>query len=616
MVRILEIINLVDDDEDDDDDENEDDEDEDINCFEQAKKKKRTLAAVMRANDDGNEKFIDEDDDDEDDDDDDDDFRLGSNGTDNEDEDDDDCGDDERPKKWTKVASTASSSSSSAFANRESPRRKERAAAASPPLRHFPMEGDVVVGRKEIPTATTMTAMGTSHANARGNPVATKKLNDFWVKKADDSSVQDDDDFEKACMLSSEENERSKKNEEADIDEATKRSLEDSKTFIHSGSEAMPLCRLLSRHEFKVAIEQFIHKNGGYEGIEGGQLIKHGNCNDMNKSCIADGGGRNQTGAEYGRYSIPALFRVFDVLEGKADVFVSGGKGADEIDPELGVNDRLDGLPGAKITAFVDIGHGMGIQVLQAGWSHGVRARGVELMKGRHHVAVQLMEGMIRDLLKDDPPDSTAVVLKNDDFSHAFVPDAETRCRDEALRSFLLFAEPSIPMEVQRGLVIFINNAEEVFGSRSNQNAKGQDLDSSLARLFANMQVGGRMVTLTDISCNLTQSTEWFRRDVFESGTDAVSWGNQNKSVNVYVLTKLDDYWYCQNEKCQHKKSHNLPAKNAVVDEDGEPIEKCVWCEERARPCSRLRKSTAAAAAKAQSRKNSGKRKSDSDSSS
>jgi hypothetical protein len=226
------------------------------------------------------------------------------------------------------------------------------------------------------------------------------------------------------------------------------------------------------------------------------------------------------------------------------------------------------------------------------------------------------MEGMIRDLLKDDPPDSTAVVLKNDDFSHAFVPDAETRCRDEALRSFLLFAEPSIPMEVQRGLVIFINNAEEVFGSRSNQNAKGQDLDSSLARLFANMQVGGRMVTLTDISCNLTQSTEWFRRDVFESGTDAVSWGNQNKSVNVYVLTKLDDYWYCQNEKCQHKKSHNLPAKNVVVDEDGEPIEKCVWCEERARPCSRLRKSTAAAAAKAQSRKNSGKRKSDSDSSS
>jgi len=242
-------------------------------------------------------------------------------------------------------------------------------------------------------------------------------------------------------------------------------------------------------------------------------------------------------------------------------------------------------------------------------------------MKGRHHVAEQLMEGMIRDLLKDDPPDSTAVVLKNVDFSHAIKPDAETGRRDEALRSFLLFAEPSIPIEVQRGLVIFINNAEEVFGPRSNQNAKGQDLDSFLSRLFANMQVGGRMVTLTDISCNLTQSSEWFRRDVFESGTDAVSWGNQNKSVNVYVLTKLDDYWYCQNARCQHKKFDKLPAKNAVVDMEGEPIETCVWCKERARPCPRMRKSASAkaeqsAAAKAQSRRNSGKRKSDSDSSS
>jgi hypothetical protein len=511
MVRKLEIINLVDDDEDIYREDEEDEEVEEAIFLEQAKRKKMTLAAVTKAKDDGNEKFMDEDD--GDDDDDDDDFRLGSNGDDNEDEDEEEYVDDERPKKWTKVAPMALSSS--AVASRESPRRK-RAAAASPPRRPLPMERGVVVGRKERPIATTMTTMGTQRAHARGNAVATKKLSDFWGKSADDdaasssreidaSSVQDDGDYEKAIRLSLEQAERSKRNEESDdgIDEAIKLSLEDSKTCTYSGSEAMPPCRLLSRHEFKEEIRKFIDENGGYEGIEGGQFIKHGNGNDMNKSCIADGGGRNQTGAEYGRYSISGMFRLFDVLEGKADKCVPDGKGAEEIKPDLGVNNRLVGLPGAKITAFVDIGHGMGIQVLQAGWSHGVPARGVEIMKGRHHVAEQLVEGMIRDQLKDDPPDSTAVVLKNVDFSHAIVREEETGCRDEALRSFLLFAEAE--SVVQRGLVIFINNAENVFGPRSNQNAKGQDLDSFLARLFANMQVGGRMVTLTDISCNLTR---------------------------------------------------------------------------------------------------------------
>jgi hypothetical protein len=645
MVRKLEIIYL-DTNDDDDDIYGEDEDDDEVFFFEHAKSKKRALAAVMRAKDDRNETFIaggggiqvdseiakDENDDDQGDED----LRHGSSDDydyddDYDDEQEEDYGDDdERPKKRRGVACTASSSST-AVANRGSPGRKLAAAASATP-RPPSRERDVAVGRKERLMAKTTTATPPNDdrnrklpAKSRGNAVATKKIKDFWRKLTDDhaasssqavdsGSVEDDDDVKEAIRLSLEEKaERSKKNKEShdDMSEAIKLSLEDSKACTYTETEEMPPCRLLSPHEFKVAVDNFIHEQGGYEGIEGGQLIKHGNGNDMNKSCIANGGGRNQTGAEYGRYSIDGMFRVFDVLEGKSDIFVPEGKGAMEIKPGLGVSPRLDGLPGAKITAFVDIGHGMGIQVLQAGWSHGVPARGVEIMKGRHVVAEELMKGIIGNLC-GDPPDSTAVVLKNVDFSHAIVLDSEGR-RDEELRQFLLFAEPSIPMEVQKGLVIFINNAEQVFGPRSNQNAKGQDLDSFLARLFANMQVGGRIVTLTDISCNLTRSTDWFRRDVFESGPNAVSWGNQNKSVNVYVLTKLDDYWYCQNEKCQHKKLDNVPAKNAVVDKEGEPIERCVWCDERARPCPRLRKPAAAAAAeqltavKAQSRKNPGK---------
>ena len=337
-------------------------------------------------------------------------------------------------------------------------------------------------------------------------------------------------------------------------------------------------CRKLNRHEFKVAVDEFIKAQGGYEGIENGQMIKAGNTNTMHKSCVVDGGGQHQTGAEYGRYSISAMWRLLDVLEGKEDIW-------------QGVNGRLEGLPGARITAFLDIGHGIGIQVLQAGLSHGVPARGVEIMKGRHLVAEALLWGVI-DNLRDDPPDSSLVELLGRDFTGAIIRNAETNLRDEKLREFLLFTDK--PIEVQKGLVIYINNAEDVFSSRANQNAKGNCLDFLLAKLFANMKVGGRMVTLTDISCYLTGPGEapgWFRRDVFESGTDAVSWGIKNKSLPIFVLTKLDTHWFCQSKMCPHIQQYNNPAQSVVVNDSGELVEECAFCEQQAKRCPRWRKS-------------------------
>ena len=114
--------------------------------------------------------------------------------------------------------------------------------------------------------------------------------------------------------------------------------------------------------------------------------------------------------------------------------------------------------------------------------------------------------------------------------------------------------------------------------------------DAHLATLFANMQVGGRMVTLTDVSRHLCQSSDWFRRDVFDSGNGAVSWGNQNKSVDIYVLTKLSDYWECRDNKCPFKESQNTPAQNAVVNENGDLCEVCVYCDAQAKRCTRVRK--------------------------
>ena len=230
----------------------------------------------------------------------------------------------------------------------------------------------------------------------------------------------------------------------------------------------------------------------------------------------------------------------------------------------------------------------MGIQVLQAGWGPmGVPSQGVEIMTDRHLIAKSIREGVLEEC-RNDPPDSSLVNLKLADFSRAVVPDQETHLRDEQLRRSILFCD--MPEEVREGLVIFVNNAEEVFGARSNQKNGGASLDSHLATLFGNMRVGGRMVTLTDISCHLSRSSEWFARSAFQSGTGAVSWGNENKSVDVHVLTKLRNEWFCQNRKCEHLSLGRGKCPNPVVDEVGNLLAYCWKCRAPAKRCSRLRK--------------------------
>ena len=159
--------------------------------------------------------------------------------------------------------------------------------------------------------------------------------------------------------------------------------------------------------------------------------------------------------------------------------------------------------------AFLDIGHGIGIQVIQAGWSQSVPSRGVEIVKDRHLIAEGIYKGVL-DRLRSHPPDSTLAELRLNDFVPAITEG------DEELNSFLLFKDK--PLDVQKGLVIFVNNAEEVFAARSNGKGNMVSLDYRLAQLFAQMEVGGRMVTLTDVSGHC-QSGDWFTRKVFKSGT-------------------------------------------------------------------------------------------------
>ena len=205
---------------------------------------------------------------------------------------------------------------------------------------------------------------------------------------------------------------------------------------------------------------------------------------------------------------------------------------------------RINFLPDARpIRAHVDIGHGIGIQVLQAGLGLGIASRGVEIMKGRQIMAESIQENLIT-CLRRDPPDMSRIGMLHKDFSRACILHDESKTfHDVYLRTFLLCRDLS--EEEQKGLVIFVNNAREIFAARScNTRGMSVPLDAHLAELFANMKVGGRMVTLEDISTHLHQNANWYRRDVFQSGSEAVSWGGN--SVEVYVLTKLRDDWTCQ----------------------------------------------------------------------
>lgn len=121
------------------------------------------------------------------------------------------------------------------------------------------------------------------------------------------------------------------------------------------------------------------------------------------------------------------------------------------------------------------------------------------------------------------------------DFTHAFLPnkitknkaDNETSIsqsrfseydsfkRNVALRRFLMCKDLSD--NEQRHLVIFANNFNGVFGTRAGK-PDVPTLDQHLAEMFANMEVGGRIVTLEDLS-PLFSRNSWFRRDKFMSGS-------------------------------------------------------------------------------------------------
>lgn len=329
--------------------------------------------------------------------------------------------------------------------------------------------------------------------------------------------------------------------------------------------------RQMNRQELENIINRVVDRQGGYDSVENGNLVKEGNGEkDFRKGTRDSLKGQSQTRAQYGRLLMKCLWGIFDRLQGVEADDDAKLQQKVESDEEKSKTSFI-----AKITAFVDIGHGIGIQVLQAAWSKlNVPSRGVELLQNRNLVAEQIRE-LVLEELRDNPPDNTLVEFEHADFTHAISINSSSNCdkkRDEQLRRFLLFQDKS--EEIQKGLVIFVNNAEEVFSARSGDNGKHPTLDQHLAELFANMKVGGRMVTLTDIRDNFAIS-DWYCYHCLQSGEGAVSW-NTRKSIPIHVLTKVDHQWTCQHKDCLSTGFGE--EKQDIVKENGSLQDVCIYC--------------------------------------
>jgi len=371
---------------------------------------------------------------------------------------------------------------------------------------------------------------------------------------------------------------------------AMEASLQDEKSSVQSTGrwESIPP---LGIESFENAVESFMNAHGGFQKIESGAVICEGNNRFKKKSDTC--GGENQERAQYGRITIEGFKRVIDKLEGRPSLLSDeklykqdsekGTDGRDDTNDDDKVcngDSDVRNPEGRKIKAFVDIGHGLGIQVMQVGLCLGVPSRGVELMRNRHMLAKEL-ESDLKNVFSAQSFEK--IELEMCDFTHGFLPnkitinkaDNETsisQCRfseydslkrNVALRRFLMCKDLSD--DEQRHLVIFGNNFNGVFGTRAGK-PDVPTLDQHLAEMFANMEVGGRIVTLEDLS-PLFSRNSWFRRDKFMSGSHSVSWSDL-MSVQIFCLTKLSNTWKCKDCGYEH---------NPVVDQYGKLHETC-WC--------------------------------------
>lgn len=223
---------------------------------------------------------------------------------------------------------------------------------------------------------------------------------------------------------------------------------------------------------------------------------------------------------------------------------------------------------------FLDIGHGIGNTCLQAAFTAGCEARGIEVVYGRNSVAEVFRDHMYNQS-KEDPMQR---IVGKVSFRHG-------RLEDEAHRDFLT-----------KGVTrAYVNNFNGVFAERSSKLNQKWFLDDYVCGLFGLMEPGTILVTLHPLNLGPTQDEVNSKRRKHELGEspnasfftvekillgkayNSVKWnqhsGNEN-SIYVYKYTRLaqpagpDAVFLCCNRDCEDAKNCT-PIKAVTINEEG-----------------------------------------------
>ena len=235
---------------------------------------------------------------------------------------------------------------------------------------------------------------------------------------------------------------------------------------------------------------------------------------------------------------------------------------------------------------FLDIGHGIGNACLQAAFTAGCEARGIEVIEDRQSIA-EAFRDFLRMRAEEDG--GKRIVGKvdlrygrlEDSEHHKFLTEGVTRA--------------------------YVNNFNGVFAERSMKPNKNWFLDDYVAGIFASMAPGAILVTLHQINLgptlneankrrrdhNLSESdnASFYEVDkvVLGAACDSVKWnqlsGNKNK-VFVYKYKKLRQpsqpagktVFLCCNPTCRFAKE-SIPIDAVTTNEEGRFVMNTCSCK-------------------------------------
>lgn len=229
---------------------------------------------------------------------------------------------------------------------------------------------------------------------------------------------------------------------------------------------------------------------------------------------------------------------------------------------------------------FLDVGHGIGNSCLQAAYCTGCESRGIEVVKDRFNISLDFQNALGEMTRWVDKQENRMrvpgkIVLRHGDLA------------DPAKHNWLVRANK-----------IFVNNFNGVFAERMQaQEASSWHLDHYIAGLFASMEEGSLMFTLSDLQLGPTQKevNKWRIDNNLEPSPNAsffdvvkvelgeagkvFSWSSSCKApayAYVYRRVKQDPALrsatiLCCNIYCEHSKA-GTPIPAVAFNRDGKAV--------------------------------------------